>query len=549
MKTKQSALPLLLLSSTLALTTACGSDDDSPNNSGTGGATGASGGSSGSSASGGTGNASGGSSNASGGSGNTSAGGESCTEVAECCPELSSDLQQACEIAADTGDESTCASALLAFSVQGYCTDEEIEDPTGGLPPVELDGAWDAAATAIGSGARAFETPEIQACGDGEVIAVWRNESDPPELVSVRFSSATGTWTPLGAIDENNGLYAASPKLATNAECDALVLWLDGLNVLNGDDEYTLTASRLGADAWQTPFVVEELFQSEMSRHALFVDPGGGAEFGFEANAPDPSAAARRLIGDTSAEPAVVLHTLDVSGTAFGMLPSGEGLFLVSVSDEAQTTPVDVFLRAFTRSAAGGWSDASALTTVPGVRQYDMHVVPAGDRFYIKWQDSDGESFFAVQTPGEAMTELAVPTEFELSDARFAAYGDVLFAYGFDDDGARAARFTVEGGWEVPVVLNAEKHTIQNDFAIVIDSAGRATAVYSMSDEGVFANRFTPDEGWSGPHAIDIHGSDATIALDGAGRVFIGYLVFESTGFLTGTNDFTVRRFVPDELL
>ncbi len=538
MNTKKSALSFLLLSSTLGLATACGSDDDSPNNAGTG----ASGGSAGSSASGGSGNAS-------GGSGNASGDGESCAEVAECCTELSSDLQPSCEIAVDTGDESTCAAALLAFNVQGYCTGEEPEDPTGGLPPVELDGAWDSASTAVGSGALPFERPEMQICGEGDVIAVWRNESEPVELVSVRFESATGTWTPLGTIDENNGLYAVSPKLASNADCDAIVLWFDALEVLNGDDEYTLTASRLAGNAWGAPFVIEKPFQSEMSRHALFVDPGGSAEFGYEANAPDPYQPGRRLIGDGSADPKVELGTLEVSGTAFGMLPSGEGLFLVSEYDEAQASPVDNFLRAFTRSAAGEWSDASELETVPDVRKHDMQVVPAGDRFYLHWENTNGESFFGVQTPGEPMMELETPTDFDLYDVRFAAHGDVLFAYGFGEDGAQAARFTIEGGWEAPAAINAEKHTYQNDFAIVVDSAGRATAVYSVSDAGVFANRFTPEEGWRGPHAIDIHGSDASIGLDAAGRVFIGYLVFESTGFLTGTNNFTLRRFVPNELL
>jgi hypothetical protein len=548
MTKRRSALSTLLLSSTFSIAVGCGSDDSSPNQPG-GGASSGSGGSSGStSASGGSSSGSGGSSAGTGGSSGDGETPEACTEASACCSELASDLAQACEIAVDTNDATTCTAAILSFQTQGYCTGEEMEDPTGGLPPVTLDGGWDAASV-LGGGARAFERFLVQACGDGDVVGVWRTEGDQPELGSAKFSGASATWTSLGAVDENNGLYVAYPKLAVNSDCDAIALWFDGIDVLNGDDEYALTASRLSGTTWGTPFVLEENFQTEMSRMTLFVDPGGNGELGYDTSAPDPSAIARRLIGDGSADPAVPLNTLEVSGAAFGMLPSGDGLLFLSEYDDQQVSPVDVFLRSWTRSPSGEWSDAIEHETTPDVRQHGMKIIPADDRFYVVWQTTSGEPLFAMQVPGEEMVMLEPPTDFELYDAHFAANGEVLFAYGFGEENAQAARYSAAGGWEDPVVLNAEKHTIQNDFTLVVDSRGRATAVYSMLDAGVFANRFTPEEGWAGPHAIDIHGSDASITADAAGRVFISYLAFESTGFLSGTNNLVLRRFVPDELL
>ncbi len=90
-------------------------------------------------------------------------------------------------------------------------------------------------------------------------------------------------------------------------------------------------------------------------------------------------------------------------------------MLLLSEYDEQQVAPVDYFFRAWTRSPSGEWSDASELETVPDVRPYEIQIIPASDRFYVTWQNSSGEPLFAVQAPGEEMTPLELPTDFELT--------------------------------------------------------------------------------------------------------------------------------------
>ncbi len=87
--------------------------------------------------------------------------------------------------------------------------------------------------------------------------------------------------------------------------------------MLNGDDEYTLTANRLSGTTGY-PFVLDENFYSEMSRFALFLDPSGNGELGYDTSAPDPIAVARRAIGESSADPKISVNTLKVSGASSG---------------------------------------------------------------------------------------------------------------------------------------------------------------------------------------------------------------------------------------
>jgi hypothetical protein len=149
-------------------------------------------------------------------------------------------------------------------------------------------GSWSAPAI-LSNGARNTEEPTVQHDAAGNVIAVWRQDTNPfdpgqsgggpsqANMWSARFDAGAGVWsTPglIGSADMTGYNFSERPRLAVNANGDAVAIWQE---VRNNVTSIVGSRSIAASNTWSTPVALEA-----GSEHAYWpwvaIDDAGNAQ-------------------------------------------------------------------------------------------------------------------------------------------------------------------------------------------------------------------------------------------------------------------------------
>jgi hypothetical protein len=439
---------------------------------------------------------------------------DKCAELAACCPTVSNANLKAA--ACGSAASFDCSLAFATLLGNGECR----EDPGSKLPEVTLDGKWSATkelATLVWDGTdMSLSTPQIVPCGEGDAVAAWYKKSGAiGEVQAARYSAAAGSWQIFSRIDKNSGLQPDVPSLAVNDSCQALVTWTERLPVLGsgGQNEYTLVGATYGADGtFSAPFTVQALSTAEPRSVSIGLTPDG---LGLLSYSSGSSMVRREYQAGSGLTAATPLSAKQVNNARFSMLENGTALQVYSEYD-ADTSATSLRFELHT----SGWSAAAPLLP-SGASDYNLRVVAAGDRFYVQYGSSEMPALVSVMADGTVGEPQEVPAAG--SGARLAAHGEhQLLVWATSDNQLMSMQRSNSDAWSDPEPIQAAIHKAF-EYALAVDSAGRAIVVYGDSDYAVFANRRTADGKWLGVHALNADGREPTLAVNARGTFFAAY--------------------------
>ncbi|MBN2427636.1 MAG: hypothetical protein JXK94_04810 [Deltaproteobacteria bacterium] len=231
-------------------------------------------------------------------------------------------------------------------------------------------GIW-GGAELLEASADAAEDPQVAADGSGNFIAIW-TQSDGAiyRLYASRFASATGNWTPSGAIDAGTGEVGVEPQIASDGNGHFMAVWneLDG-----GNDD--LNACRYSG-GWGAVTTVNPGLGEGASPQVA--SSAGGDEFMVvwkETN----DIYANRFVG------AAWAGAGQISGGAVSISPqvAGDGnSHFVAAWDEAGN---NIWGRHF----SAGWEAPEELNSSSGLGSVPQVASSGTDNFTVTWLESD----------------------------------------------------------------------------------------------------------------------------------------------------------------
>lgn len=354
--------------------------------------------------------------------------------------------------------------------------------------------------------------------------------------------AATVSWTPAQAV-ESRSESAASPRLAMDAQGNAMALWVQS----DGTASSIYAARYVAGTGWRSPELIETSAMPADSPQVA-VDAQGnfiavwrqawkvanGALYGIDAN--------RYVAGTGWGTPATVYvdtSRSDVTANAdvqLAMDPQGNAMAVWSVYDWSWNHNS---VRAARYGVGSGWGSAANLST-ESVQSASGGSVAMDDNgnALVLWTQDRGTSN---STQGVMAVRHAAgggwgtPARIEDATAAaarpgwgprvaFDASGNALAVwYQYSRPGIYSNRYSASGGWGTPLAIADAGSSISYDEGVTLamdKRSGNAMALWNQYGGVLWANRYTSGSGWGATAIVDRNGSNYSqqAAYDGNGQ-------------------------------
>jgi len=324
--------------------------------------------------------------------------------------------------------------------------------------------------------------PRIAANAQGDAVVVWlQNNGIRADVWYSRYTAGNGWGNATQLSASNAGLGNYSPQVAMNANGDAVFGWV---NDTSGD--YSVWARYLPANG-------------PMGTAARIESATGGT--GDVKLAIDPAGNATALWSNyDSLNNAVDLWANTYSGGSWGtggiIENSAQNVYEYSATVDStgavlaawtqQVTGYSQSVLVSRYDAGAGWSAATTIATTTNSSAYYPQVAADADgNAMLTWGQYDGSALNAYYSYFVAGGSWGAPVLTTLgvgSEIAFDASGNALAVWGAEVSQLsrviKASRFTVAGGWGSPVVLTPGATVYAQYPHFAIDAVGGAMAVW-----------------------------------------------------------------------
>lgn len=407
---------------------------------------------------------------------------------------------------------------------------------------VELDAAGDAYA------------PQVVLDGNGNALAVWyQSDGAVLNIWANRFVAATG-WGNPELIETDDSGDAVDPRIAMDANGDAVVVWQQSDGTRNN-----IWANRFTtASGWDVAELIEADDAGDATDPRVAVDSSGnavavwqhddGTRFNIRANryAAGAGWGADQLIETDNAGAATrAAVASDGSGNA------------VAVWQQSDGTRTNLWANRYT--PGGGWAGATLIENdnVGHARTPAIALDVDGNAIAV-WEQHDGtryniQSNRYVAGSGWAGAELIETSNAGTArDAVVAMDGDGnAIAVWEQTDGTRynvvANRYSVSGGWGTAQLIETDNSGGARDPAIGFDASMNAIVVWSSLDDtrdNIWSNRYVAGSGWGNAQLVETDNTgDAgapAVAVNAGGEAFAAWQHFDGALYNIWSN-----RFIP----
>ena len=311
--------------------------------------------------------------------------------------------------------------------------------------------------------------PRIAIDAGGNALVVWVQDGGPRRsIVASRYTAAANTWSTAVLIETDDTGSAWKPKIAIDANGNALAVWAQDDGTENSVFANRYTAS---SNTWGTAVAIET----------------------------------DNVIGHSASEPQIAV---DANGNALAVWAQSDG-----IRDS-------IWANRYT--AGSGWGTAALIETDDAGAAYTPKIaIDATGNAMAVWAQWDGTqtSIFANRYTAGTGWGTAAPIETDNAlnagtvQIAFDASGNAMAVW-VQGDGLSnvwANRYTAGTGWGTATLIETDNAGSAASPQIAFDSTGNALAVWSQSDGArinIWANRYTRGIGW---------GTAALIETDNAG--------------------------------
>lgn len=376
------------------------------------------------------------------------------------------------------------------------------------------DGAWSATATRLNASLADVQEPDVAVDARGNAIAVWfQQDGVMRNIWASRYERGTG-WSAPYTIEQNAAL-ADSPKVAMDAEGNAIAVWIQP-----HVGAPSLWASRFTpAGGWEAPELVELMDGSAAVLPRIAMNAAGHAVVAWYQQEAVANIYVNRYVPGSGWQGVQSIETNPLPGYQPYVAVTPDATAVVAWRQRNAMNLSD--LAAASAALGGAWSTPVLLEAAAGtVETVDLAASPDGS-VVAAWTQADGQfqcwaSVFRPGTgwaPGERLDAGPLPC----LHARVAAdgLGGVHFTWE-QEVGGRAAiwtRYARGGSWSAAESLTSGTEALYP--VIAADAVGNALLVW-MQDHGngnypAYASRRVAGGTWSTPRRLD-PGTDTSVS-------------------------------------
>lgn len=391
------------------------------------------------------------------------------------------------------------------------------------------DGAWHAAQTVNPNNGEDATSPKIAINANGDAITVWyQSDGTQLRIWAKRFTPGTGWGVP--QIIETNTGDAFEPQIAIDADGNAIAVWYQFDGAL-----FNVWSNRFTPDSgWGTPELIETSNDSPAIDPQIAMDAGGnavavwmqfdGTRYNLQANRFTSSSGwgiAQLIETDNAGEAVEPRMAMNANGDAIVVWYQFDG------------TRYNIWANRFT--SASGWDIAQLIETDDGDAGYPQIAIDANGNAIAVWHQYDGahnniwSSRFTSSTGWSAAQLVETDNTGDAYDPQIAIdAGGNAIAVWRQYDGTHfniwANRFTPAAEWGTAQLIETDNAGDASRPRIALDSSGNAIAVWAQSDsvhQNIWAGRFLPETGW---------GTAQLIETDNAGDADLPRIVIDASG-------------------
>jgi len=391
------------------------------------------------------------------------------------------------------------------------------------------DGQWQGRqlAETVDIGGIVFPQVALGANGDG--FSVWtQNTANPfPNVYVNRYQPGTG-WGVAAPLDTGS---ANNPQVAVDATGGALAVWLQ-----NNGTRVNVMASRYANSAWSQPIPIDANDNYDANAPRLAMDANGNAiaiwiQYDGNAN----SLYANRYANGTW-NGAVLLETSNNTAPRDTTIVCGENGQAIAAWAQPETQGGMETLYANRFTPSGGWSGAVPIEADAGAAFFPSAAVdPAGNALVV-WQQVG--SIVANRFVVGSGWGQAAPINVAMNGASIArvgldAAGNAMAVWTQiigTRNAVHANRFSLSSGWGLPAPISDPAVGHAYDPQIVVDKTGNALAVWDQETSTInqarhlHTNRYVLGSGWSTATLLDTDAASSTsprMAIDASGNALL----------------------------
>lgn len=397
------------------------------------------------------------------------------------------------------------------------------------------DGAWHTAET-VKLDAPNVSEAHVAFTSDGNAVATWYQYDGPVANVWANIYTVGSGWGTAAVIETSNAGDAVGPRIATDAQGHAFVVWSQS----NGARTDIWGARYTVGSGWSPPSQISDSGVGTANQSPMVGAAPSGAVVvtWINTSGADDSVWARAFDATGTASPASRIDFATGSaGTPKMVVDANGSATVIFTNYDASNNTVDLWAN---RYEGGAWGAGGILdTSAQPISEYSIARDGSGHVFAAWSQQIDGSSQsvnasrYAAATGWGAIATIATTSNSSSYYPEVAADadGNALLLWGQYDASvfhAYSSYFTEAGGWGAPTMLPAGV-TAKATF----DGSGNALAVWneeaSATSRVVRSSRFTVGGGWETPIlltpgaaaysqypklAVDAHGEALCVWVD-----------------------------------
>ncbi|MEK7747941.1 MAG: M12 family metallo-peptidase [Nitrospirota bacterium] len=344
----------------------------------------------------------------------------------------------------------------------------------------------------------------------GTGVCIIKMFADKTVMAGFEEMKKIGTAT---LIETDDSGKANSPRVGVDSQGNAIAIWQQ----LDGQESYILASQYVKGAVWESTTIISEQNTGNASFPKVAVNANGNImAIWQQADKKRNDIWARSFVPGTGWETSVLIETNDTGTALFPQVALDSEGNAIAIWQQANKKRMDIWANRFV--AGTGWETPVLIeTNNTGSASLPQVGVDSNGNAMAIWQQSNKKRMDIWANRFISGIGWETPTLIETRDIGSALVpqiavdpkGNAMAVWQQSDSKKKsiwANRYTVNVGWESPVVIEIDDIERASAPQITVDSEGNAVVVWRQSNRGVahiWANSYVTNTGWQVPIRID----------------------------------------------